>query len=403
MHFPKMSDKRTEGGFVTYGKEPVQFTLQGDDTGNLYMIGSEVGNYLRLFRGKLYKRFPGLWRRTATDDEREYIKKTSGDPNHANLPSSISLLKASQVFEVMAGRGACYRTSDGKKTGNETIENYASMQQNLPEKHSTTNHIGRRSSMAPSGGGGSSNAAHHLDAVPTSTPIHIVPKHKKKIRSYPMFLNSYIDKSVADNANQEEVLVPIRIDMELEGHKLRDCFVWNRNERLISPEQFAELMCDDLKLPPSLFVRAISESIKSQCQQFQANSDILENSNDARVIIKLNVHVGNVSVVDQIEWDMAEKENTPEQFATQYCRELGLGGEFVTTIAYSIRGQLTWHQRTLSFSDNPLPVVNVALRNASEADVWSPQLEVLNDQDMAKKTRNQDRNTRRLRRVVNAL
>ena len=73
------------------------------------------------------------------------------------------------------------------------------------------------------------------------------------------------------------------------------------------------------------------------------------------MIIKLNVHVGNVSVVDQIEWDMAEKENTPEQFATQYCRELGLGGEFVTTIAYSIRGQLTWHQRTLSFSDNPLP------------------------------------------------
>ena len=50
-----------------------------------------------------------------------------------------------------------------------------------------------------------------------STPVHIVPKNKKKVRSYPMFLNSYIDQSVTDNANQEEVLVPIRIDMELEG------------------------------------------------------------------------------------------------------------------------------------------------------------------------------------------
>ena len=48
-----------------------------------------------------------------------------------------------------------------------------------------------------------------------------------------------------------------------------------------------------------------------------------------------------------------------------------------------------------------ITVVQVALRNASEADIWSPQLEVLSDQDMAKKTRNQDRNTRRLRRVVN--
>ena len=32
-----------------------------------------------------------------------------------------------------------------------------------------------------------------------------------------MFLSSYIDKNVTDNANQEEILVPIRIDMELEG------------------------------------------------------------------------------------------------------------------------------------------------------------------------------------------
>ena len=31
------------------------------------------------------------------------------------------------------------------------------------------------------------------------------------------------------------------------------------------------------------------------------------------------------------------------------CAELGLGGEFVTAIAYSIRGQLTWHQRTYAF------------------------------------------------------
>ena len=77
---------------------------------------------------------------------------------------------------------------------------------------------------------------------------------------------------------------------------------------------------------------------------------IIFSSADARVIIKLNVHVGNVTVVDQMEWDMSESQNTAEDFAAQYCRELGLGGEFMTAIAYSIRGQLTWHQKTLSFS-----------------------------------------------------
>ena len=34
---------------------------------------------------------------------------------------------------------------------------------------------------------------------------------------------------VHDNGTQQEVLVPIRLDMEIEGQKLRDTFTWNRN------------------------------------------------------------------------------------------------------------------------------------------------------------------------------
>ena len=43
----------------------------------------------------------------------------------------------------------------------------------------------------------------------------------------------------------------------------------------------------------------------------------MEGSSDQRVNIKLNIHVSNISLVDQIEWDMSEKQNTPEQFAAQ--------------------------------------------------------------------------------------
>ena len=35
--------------------------------------------------------------------------------------------------------------------------------------------------------------------------------------------------SIHENGNQQEVLVPIRLDMEIEGQKLRDTFTWNRN------------------------------------------------------------------------------------------------------------------------------------------------------------------------------
>ena len=39
------------------------------------MIGSEAGNYLRLFRGALYKRLPGLTRRTLSNEERKNLWK----------------------------------------------------------------------------------------------------------------------------------------------------------------------------------------------------------------------------------------------------------------------------------------------------------------------------------------
>lgn len=41
---------------------------------------------------------------------------------------------------------------------------------------------------------------------------------------------------IHENATQSEVLVPIRLDMEIEGQKLRDAFTWNMNGNLlISP------------------------------------------------------------------------------------------------------------------------------------------------------------------------
>jgi len=35
--------------------------------------------------------------------------------------------------------------------------------------------------------------------------------------------------TIVENASQVELLVPIRLDMEIEGQKLRDTFTWNKN------------------------------------------------------------------------------------------------------------------------------------------------------------------------------
>ncbi|KAJ8346548.1 hypothetical protein SKAU_G00279490 [Synaphobranchus kaupii] len=46
-------------------------------------------------------------------------------------------------------------------------------------------------------------------------------------------LRSFDDHDPAvihENAGQAEVLVPIRLDMEIDGQKLRDAFTWNMND-----------------------------------------------------------------------------------------------------------------------------------------------------------------------------
>ncbi|KAL8566403.1 SWI SNF, matrix associated, actin dependent regulator of chromatin, subfamily b, member 1 [Nucella lapillus] len=362
----------------TFGERPKPFTFE--DGGEKFYIGSEVGTYLRMFRGSLYKKYPSMWRRLISLDERKTLN-TMGFGMHS-LAANITLLRAAEVDEILDGNDDKYKavsiSSDTSYSRDGKAKRGNSWAQPLP------------------------TSSHHLDAVPCSTHINRNRLGKPKMRTFPMCFDDTDPAQIHENASQSEALIPIRLDMELEGQKLRDCFTWNKNEMLITPEQFAEILCDDLDLNTVLFVPAIAQAIRQQIEAHPSGEMLPEEqAPDQRVILKLNIHVGNVSLVDQFEWDMAEPENSPEEFATKLCAELGLGGEFVTAIAYSIRGQLSWHQRTYAFSEAPLPTVEVAIRNQSESDAWCPFLETLTDAEMEKKIRDQDRNTRRMRRLAN--
>ena len=62
----------------------------------------KVGNYLRLFKGTLYKKFPRLARRTLTKDERCKLNDM-GHSQHVTSPN-ICLLLAREVEDLLAGR-----------------------------------------------------------------------------------------------------------------------------------------------------------------------------------------------------------------------------------------------------------------------------------------------------------
>jgi SWI/SNF-related matrix-associated actin-dependent regulator of chromatin subfamily B protein 1 len=66
-----------------------------------------VGNYLRLFRGTLYKRYPSLWRRMITLEERKWLIELGC--SESSLPTNLTLLRANEVDEVLNGDDEKYR------------------------------------------------------------------------------------------------------------------------------------------------------------------------------------------------------------------------------------------------------------------------------------------------------
>ncbi|KAH7882944.1 hypothetical protein F5I97DRAFT_1815281 [Phlebopus sp. FC_14] len=73
-----------------------------------------------------------------------------------------------------------------------------------------------------------------------------------------------------DLANRPEQLVPIRLEFDVEHHKMRETFVWNLNDPVITPELFAQTLVEDYGLAPS-YHSMITKSIQEQLSDFRAH------------------------------------------------------------------------------------------------------------------------------------
>ena len=62
---------------------------------------------------------------------------------------------------------------------------------------------------------------------------------------------------------------------------------------MLTPEQFAEVLCDDLELPPGSFAGPIAQSIRQQCEQFSTDM-IPEDEEDRRVVVKVKCGVSTI-------------------------------------------------------------------------------------------------------------
>lgn len=72
--------------------------------------------------------------------------------------------------------------------------------------------------------------------------------------------------------------------------------------------------------------------------------NLLEEKMECRVILALDVQIGNYQLVDAIEWDLAS-DLTPEEFAKTLCADLGLTGDSAPVIAHAVYEELLRHKR----------------------------------------------------------
>ena len=242
-------------------------------------------------------------------------------------------------------------------------------------------------------------------------------------------------KELATQSEQFDELVPIRLDIEWDKVRLRDTFTWNLHDRVVPPELFAQQLVEDfffsqLSLDQCQpLVQQISASIHEQIQDFYPPMFIEEEALDPhlpytaykddelRIVIKLNITIGQHTLVDQFEWEINNPLNSPEQFAEQMTNDLSLSGEFTTAIAHSIREQsqlfirslwVTGHafdgrpvdDQELRASFQPSPLIS-SFRPYQAAKEFAPYIYMLSEQELEKTELSLSREERRQKRSVN--
>ncbi|KAI7895041.1 uncharacterized protein EV154DRAFT_477815 [Mucor mucedo] len=222
--------------------------------------------------------------------------------------------------------------------------------------------------------------------------------YPKRIRKKNHLFYSFLD--LMHISDIDEILVPIRLDIDVDSIKLRDRFLWNMNEQYLTPEKFGEMLCEDLELSPYRFIQPIAESIRAQVLDFESFTQVQLPAGHTRVVINLDLQIGKVNYRDQFEWELQnEKTNAPEVFSRQLAAELGVGGEYVAIISHAIREQLFRHKRQFFLIDGEIrATLDSAFRPVEEAKQWVPRMDMLSNDELEKLLISQERNIRRMRR-----
>ncbi|KYK57819.1 transcription factor Snf5p [Drechmeria coniospora] len=265
---------------------------------------------------------------------------------------------------------------------------------------------------------------------PASRIIYPSQKPRPGRRTTPAL--KYTRKDMLKQAEQHEELVPLRLEVEWDKVRLRDTLTWNLHERLLAVELFAAQIVEDmgLKHPAAQPVfEQIVQQMREQLNDFYpfvfSEEDALDpelpysayKNDEMRILIKLNITIGQHTLVDQFEWELNNPANSPEEFASSMARDLSLSGEFTTAIAHCIREQAQLFTKSLYSVGHPFdgrPVedpdlvsallqtpLQTVFRPQQQAKEYAPYMYELNDADLERNEMVFSREQRRQKRSIN--
>lgn len=216
----------------------------------------------------------------------------------------------------------------------------------------------------------------------------------------------YTEQQLQELADTEEVLVPIRLNLDIDGYRVTDFLMWNINETVITPEAFAIITCQDLDLPVG-FTHTIASSIKAQLQEYSSVANIqLPTDSGIHVVLQLSVNLDKQLYEDKVEWELG-CDLTPEAFAKTVVADMGLYGEFYPAIAHAVHEMLLRMKKEATEGHLPQEVDNQAAFGAEAGwrvdqellgDEWAPSVETLSQEEIERREIERERNIRRLKR-----
>jgi len=142
-------------------------------------------------------------------------------------------------------------------------------------------------------------------------------------------------------ASSPAFLVPIRLDIDFDGYKIRDSFVWalpadrgpaETGSRAHDDWQhLVEEFCHQTSLDfdvPSGVAKLMGQSIREQLMEAREASCIIESAGGLavfrgmRVILRLDITVGLERLTDAIEWDLGDADTGVPDFARTLVRDI---------------------------------------------------------------------------------